>query len=63
MQPLFVFNGAQYAFQGLWAEPTLLLDVPRLSTLATGNLVLLLSLGMTVGYWLSGWLGDRIERS
>jgi predicted MFS family arabinose efflux permease len=56
---LFVFNGAQYAFQGLWAGP-FLLDVPRLSTLAAGNLVLLLSLGMTVGYWLSGWLGDRI---
>ncbi len=55
----FVFNGAQYAFQGLWAGPYLL-DVTGLSALSAGNIVLLLSLGMTVGYWLCGWLGDRI---
>lgn len=55
----FFFTGGLLSFQGLWAGPYLF-DVPRLAPVAAGNILLLLALGATVGYGLSGWLADRL---
>ena len=52
------FTGPVLAFQTLWAGP-LLFDVFGYDTLRTGNLLLLLSLGVTLGYAASGALADR----
>jgi MFS family permease len=52
------FTGPILAFQTLWAGP-LLFDVFGYDAVRTGNLLLLLSLGVTVGYALSGTLSDR----
>lgn len=52
------FTGPVLAFQTLWAGP-LLFDVFGYDALRTGNLLLLLSLGVTLGYAASGALADR----
>ena len=52
------FTGPVLAFQTLWAGP-LLFDVFGYDTIRTGNLLLLLSLGVTLGYAASGALADR----
>jgi nitrate/nitrite transporter NarK len=58
--PLILFtNGTLLAFQGLWAGPYLF-DIFRLDELAAGNILFLISLGATIGFVLSGWLGDRL---
>jgi MFS family permease len=46
------------AFQGLWAGPYLN-DVYGLDAIARGNVLFLLSLGVTLGFLSSGWLSDR----
>ncbi len=52
------FTGPLLAFQTLWAGP-MLFDVFGYDAVRTGNALLLLSLGVTVGYALSGALADR----
>jgi len=52
------FTGPILAFQTLWAGP-MLFDVFGYDALRTGNLLLLLSLGVTLGYASSGALADR----
>jgi nitrate/nitrite transporter NarK len=56
---IFLTNGTMLAFQGLWAGPYLF-DVFGLEKVAAGNLILLLSLGVTLGFLTSGWLADRL---
>lgn len=55
---IFFTNGTLLAFQGLWAGPHLF-DVFRLSRLEAGNILFLVSLGVTLGFLLSGWLSAR----
>jgi MFS family permease len=52
------FTGPILAFQTLWAGP-MLFDVFGYDAVRTGNLLLLLSLGVTAGYASSGALADR----
>ncbi|CAN5797391.1 MFS transporter [soil metagenome] len=52
------FCGPTLAFQTLWAGP-LLFDVYGYDAVRAGNLLLLMSLGVTAGYGLSGILSDR----
>ncbi|TVR90480.1 MAG: MFS transporter [Trueperaceae bacterium] len=52
------FTGPILAFQTLWAGP-MLFDVFGYDAVRTGNLLLLLSLGVTLGYASSGALADR----
>lgn len=60
LAPLIFFtNGTLLAFQGLWAGPYLF-DVFKLERVAAGNLIVLLSLGVTLGFLTSGWLADRL---
>jgi MFS family permease len=54
---LFV-AGTQFAVQGLWGGPYLY-DVGRLSPIAVGNVLLLLSGGLAVGCTASGWAVRR----
>ncbi len=56
---VFFTNGTLLAFQGLWAGPYLN-DVQRVDSLTRGNVLLLLSLGVTIGFLISGWIADRI---
>jgi MFS family permease len=55
---VFFCNGTLLAFQGLWAGPYLF-DVLGLDQVRGGNVLLLLSLGVTLGYLVSGWIADR----
>lgn len=55
----FATVGTMLAYQGLWAGP-FLLDAAGLTPLAVGNLLLLLSGGVVLGYAVSGWLADRL---
>jgi nitrate/nitrite transporter NarK len=55
---IFFTNGVLLAFQGLWAGPYLN-DVYGLDAIARGNVLFLLSLGVTLGFLSSGWLSDR----
>ena len=58
--PLILFtNGTLLAFQGLWAGPYLY-DTFKLDKITAGNILFFMSLGATVGFLLSGWLGDRL---
>jgi predicted MFS family arabinose efflux permease len=50
--------GVVLSFQGLWAGPYLY-DGLGLDEFAVGNLLLVLGLGVTLGYGLSGWIADR----
>jgi predicted MFS family arabinose efflux permease len=54
----FFLAGAVLSFQGLWAGPYLY-DGLGLDEIAVGNLLLLLGIGVTAGYGLSGWIADR----
>jgi predicted MFS family arabinose efflux permease len=57
--PLTLFlAGTMMAFHGLWAGPYLF-DVLGLTELEAGNILLLMGLGATVGFTVSGWLCDR----
>lgn len=55
----FAVTGSMFAFQGLWAGPYLA-DRIGLPPLATGNLLLLLGIGVSGGYMVIGWLADRL---
>jgi MFS family permease len=55
---VFFCNGTLLAFQGLWAGPYLF-DVMNLDQVSGGNVLLILSLGVTSGYLVSGWIADR----
>ncbi|MDR7543685.1 MAG: MFS transporter [Armatimonadota bacterium] len=54
----FFVAGMQFAVQGLWGGPYLY-DVARLSPIAVGNTLLLLSGGVVAGYGSSGWVAQR----
>jgi len=54
--------GVYAAFQALWAGPYLM-EVIGLSALTTGNLILLLNLGMILGSPICGTLSDRVFRT
>ncbi len=56
---VFFTNGTLLAFQGLWAGPYLN-DIFGVAPLQRGNVLLLLSLGVTAGFLMSGWLSARI---
>jgi predicted MFS family arabinose efflux permease len=58
----FFMAGTLLAVQGLWAGP-FLFDVLRLSDLQVGNLLLLMGIGSTLGFSMSGWLADRLGLS
>lgn len=55
----FAVTGSMFAFQGLWAGPYL---VERAGTapLETGNLLLLLGIGVSGGYMVVGWVADQL---
>jgi nitrate/nitrite transporter NarK len=55
-------NGTLLALQGLWAGPYLY-DAYGLQAIEVGSLLLLLSIGATIGYTVSGWLADRFGMS
>jgi predicted MFS family arabinose efflux permease len=54
----FFLAGMVLGFQALWAGPYLF-DVLGLSPIDGGNVLLLLGIGTTLGYSMSGWLADR----
>jgi predicted MFS family arabinose efflux permease len=54
----FFAAGTLLAFQGLWAGPYLF-DVMRLTEIEVGNLLLLMGIGVSSGFVLSGWFADR----
>ena len=54
----FALVGSLFAYQSLWAGP-FLSDVLGLSNVAVGNLLLVLSGGITLGYFVAGFLGER----
>jgi predicted MFS family arabinose efflux permease len=54
--------GTFAAFQALWAGPYLM-EVVGLSPLATGNLILLLNVGMIIGSPFWGALSDRLFKT
>lgn len=56
---VFFTNGTLLAFQGLWAGPYLT-DRYAADALTCGNVLLLLSVGVTAGFLLSGWLSARL---
>jgi sugar phosphate permease len=58
----FVRYGTAAAFQALWAGP-FLLEVMGFSALATGNVILLLNIGMILGGTFWGALSDRMVGS
>jgi predicted MFS family arabinose efflux permease len=53
----FAVVGSMFAYQGLWAGP--FLRALGLSSPQIGNLLLLLSGGVVLGYFGVGWLADR----
>jgi predicted MFS family arabinose efflux permease len=55
----FAVMGSMFAYQGLWAGPYLV-DRIGLPPLATGNLLLLMGLGVSGGYMAVGWVADRL---
>jgi sugar phosphate permease len=54
--------GVYAAFQALWAGPYLM-EVIGLSALTTGNLILLLNVGMILGSPICGTLSDRLFKT
>ena len=51
-------TGMLLGFQGLWAGPYLF-DVMQLNEIEVGNIMLLLGLGVIIGFAAFGWLADR----
>ena len=54
---LFV-SGTMLGFQGLWAAPYLF-DNYGLNDIEAGNILLLIGVGATIGFLISGWMADR----
>lgn len=55
----FFKTGTLLAFQALWAGPYLF-DALGLTEIQVGNLLLIMGVGTTAGFTLSGWLADRL---
>ena len=55
----FAVTGSMFAYQGLWAGPYLV-DRIGLESIAAGNLLLVMAVGVSGGYLVVGWLADRI---
>ena len=55
----FAIVGSLFAYQGLWAGP-FLKHVLGLPSVTVGNLLLVLSGGVTTGYLVAGFLADRL---
>ncbi|MEX2534288.1 MAG: MFS transporter [Trueperaceae bacterium] len=55
----FTVTGSMFAYQGLWAGPYLV-DRIGLPPIATGNLLLLMGVGVSGGYMIIGWLADQL---
>jgi sugar phosphate permease len=58
----FFRYGTLIALQGLWLGPYLM-DIKGYSSILTGNILILLAVGTTLGYVISGMISDRIFRS
>ena len=57
--PVTMFvSGTMLGFQGLWAAPYLF-DNYGLSDIEGGNILLLIGIGATTGFLISGWIADR----
>lgn len=55
----FALTGSMFAYQGLWAGPYLV-DRIGLESIAAGNLLLLMGIGVSGGYMVVGWVADRL---
>ncbi|TCJ18094.1 MFS transporter [Rubrobacter taiwanensis] len=55
----FFMCGGLLGIQGLWAGPYLY-DAAGLGSIAVGNLLLLMGIGVVAGYGAIGWLADRL---
>jgi sugar phosphate permease len=58
----FFRYGTLIGLQGLWLGPYLM-DIKGYSSMLTGNILILLAIGTTLGYVISGMISDRIFRS
>src|SRR4030042_5177321 len=58
----FFSYGTLIGLQGLWLGPYLM-DIKGYSSILTGNILILLAIGTTLGYVISGMISDRIFRS
>jgi MFS family permease len=58
----FFRYGTLIGLQGLWLGPYLM-DIKGYGSLLTGNILILLAVGTTLGYLLSGMISDRLFRS
>ena len=58
----FFRYGTLIGLQGLWLGPYLM-DIEGYSSILTGNILILLAIGTTLGYVISGMISDRIFRS
>ncbi len=58
----FFRYGTLIALQGLWLGPYLM-DIKGYSSILTGNILILLAIGTTLGYVISGTISDRIFQS
>jgi MFS family permease len=58
----FFRYGTLIGLQGLWLGPYLM-DIKGYASLVTGNILILLAVGTTLGYLVSGTISDRIFRS
>jgi sugar phosphate permease len=58
----FMRTGVLFAFAGLWAGPYLM-DVHKLSKLATGNLLSIVPIAIIVGSPFLGYLSDKVFAS
>ncbi len=58
----FFRYGTLIGLQGLWLGPYLM-DIKGYSSILTGNILILLAIGTTLGYVISGMISDRIFQS
>jgi MFS family permease len=58
----FFRYGTLIGLQGLWLGPYLM-DIKGYSSILTGNILILLAIGTTLGYVISGMISDRVFRS
>ncbi len=58
----FFRYGTLVGLQGLWLGPYLM-GIKGYSSILTGNILILLAIGTTLGYAVSGMISDRISRS
>jgi MFS family permease len=58
----FFRYGTLIGLQGLWLGPYLM-DIKGYSSILTGNILILLAIGTTLGYVVSGMISDRVFRS